>query len=82
MSTASASGPRVVGTPDVEMVRQMLGVFRTVDNQYGGGAVRERLVSFPHHDVAGLLQGRYDGRTGSALLSAAAEATQYGAGKR
>ncbi|MFI9488813.1 helix-turn-helix domain-containing protein [Promicromonospora sp. NPDC052451] len=74
--TAAANGPRVVGMPDVEMVRQMLGVFRAVDNQYGGGAVRERLVSFLHHDVGGLLQGRYDSRTAPALLSVSAEATQ------
>lgn len=75
-SPASGSGVRVVGMPDVEMVRQMLGAFRTVDNQYGGGYVRERVVRFLHHDVAELLQGQYDTRTGAALLSAAAEATQ------
>ncbi|GAA2220684.1 hypothetical protein GCM10010413_10040 [Promicromonospora sukumoe] len=69
-------GVRVVGMPDVEMIRQMLGAFRTVDNQYGGGYVRERVVRFLHHDVAELLQGQYDTRTGAALLSAAAEATQ------
>jgi transcriptional regulator with XRE-family HTH domain len=73
---AAGSGVRVVGMPDVEMVRQMLGAFRSVDNQYGGGYVRERVVRFLHHDVAELLQGQYDTRTGAALLSAAAEATQ------
>jgi len=75
-TAATAVGPRSVGMPDVEMIRQMLGVFRTVDNQYGGGHVRERLVRFLHHEVAELLRGRYDAATGSALLSAAAEATQ------
>jgi transcriptional regulator with XRE-family HTH domain len=73
---AAGSGVRVVGMPDVEMVRQMLGAFRSVDNQYGGGYVRERVVRFLHHDVAELLQGQYDTRTGRALLSTAAEATQ------
>jgi transcriptional regulator with XRE-family HTH domain len=76
MPTAAAAGPRVVGLPDVETARQMLGVFRTLDNQYGGGQIRERLVRFLHHEVAELLQGRYDAATGSALLSVAAEATQ------
>ena len=71
-----SSGARAVGIPDVEMIRQMLGAFRTVDNQYGGGYVRDRIVRFLHHDVAELLQGQYDTRTGAALLSAAAEATQ------
>jgi transcriptional regulator with XRE-family HTH domain len=75
-STRPAGGPRVVGMPDVEMIRRMLGVFRTVDNQYGGGQIRERLVRFLHHDVAELLRGRYDSVTGAALLSAAAEASQ------
>jgi len=73
---ALVGGPRLVGMPDVETVRQMLGVFRTVDNQYGGGQIRDRLVRFLHHDVAELLRGRYDSATGAALLSTAAEATQ------
>lgn len=69
-------GPRLVGMPDVEMLRLQLSVFRTMDNQYGGGQIRDRLVRFLHHDVAELLRGKYDGVTGSALLSTAAEATQ------
>ncbi|GAB4087043.1 hypothetical protein GCM10028784_36730 [Myceligenerans cantabricum] len=72
----ASAGPTVVGMPDIEMVRQMLGVFRTADNQYGGGHVRDRLVRWLHHDVAELLQGRYDAGTGAPLMSAAAEATQ------
>lgn len=72
----SSTGPTVVGMPDIEIVRQMLRVFRTADNQYGGGHVRDRLVRWLHHDLSELLQGRYDARTGAALMSAAAEATQ------
>nr|MDT0658705.1 hypothetical protein [Micromonospora sp. DSM 115978] len=58
------------------MVRRITNVYRTLDNQYGGGHVREGLVRFLDAEVAVLLRGRYDARTGSNLLSAAAEATQ------
>jgi transcriptional regulator with XRE-family HTH domain len=70
------SGERLVGEPDVEMVRRITGVYRTLDNQYGGGHVRDSLVRFLDAEVAMLLRGRYDSRVGKALLSAAAEATQ------
>jgi uncharacterized protein (DUF305 family) len=58
------------------MVRRITGVYRTLDNQYGGGHVRDSLVRFLDAEVATLLRGRYDSRLGKALLSAAAEATQ------
>lgn len=69
-------GERLVGEPDVEMVRRITGVYRTLDNQYGGGHVRDSVVRFLDGEVATLLRGRYDAQTGVALLSAAAEATQ------
>ena len=69
-------GERVVGEPDVEMVRRITTAYRTLDNQYGGGHIRESVVRFLNAEVAGLLQGRYDSGTGAALLSAASEATQ------
>jgi transcriptional regulator with XRE-family HTH domain len=69
-------GQRLVGEPDVETVRRITNVYRTLDNQYGGGHVRESVVRFLDGEVAGLLRGRYDAGTGRALLSAAAEATQ------
>ncbi|MEV0729561.1 helix-turn-helix domain-containing protein [Polymorphospora sp. NPDC050346] len=72
----SGSGERLVGMPDVEMVRQITAVYRTLDNQYGGGHVRDSVVRFLDGEVAVLLRGRYDARTGSSLLSAAAETTQ------
>jgi len=58
------------------MVRRITAVYRTLDNQYGGGHVRESVVRFLDSEVAVLLRGRYDARTGAALLSAAAETTQ------
>ncbi|MDG4829267.1 helix-turn-helix transcriptional regulator [Solwaraspora sp. WMMD1047] len=69
-------GDRLVGAPDVETVRQITNVYRILDNQYGGAHVRDGLVRFLNTDVAPMLQGRYDARTGTALFSAAAEATQ------
>jgi transcriptional regulator with XRE-family HTH domain len=72
----SGDGQRLVGEPDVEMVRRITGVYRTLDNQYGGGHVRESVVRFLDSEVTVLLRGRYDPKTGRALLSAAAEATQ------
>jgi hypothetical protein len=69
-------GERLVGDPDGETVRRITSAYRTLDNQYGGGHIRESVVRFLDAEVAELLRGRYDGRTGTALLSAAAEATQ------
>jgi transcriptional regulator with XRE-family HTH domain len=75
----SGAGERLVGAPDVDTVRQITTVYRALDNQYGGGHIRKSRVRFLHHEVAGLLRGRYDARTGAALLSTAAEATQLAA---
>jgi len=66
----------LVGEPDVETVRRITGVYRSLDNRYGGGHVRESVVRFLDGEVSVLLRGRYDTRTGMSLLSAAAEATQ------
>lgn len=72
----SGRGELLVGEPDIEMVRRITGVYRTLDNQYGGGHIRESVVRFLDAEVAVLLRGRYDVNTGVALLSAAAETTQ------
>jgi transcriptional regulator with XRE-family HTH domain len=72
----SGGGDRLVGGPDIEMVRRITGVYRALDNQFGGGHVRENVVRFLDGEVAPLLLGRYDAHTGTMLLSAAAETTQ------
>ena len=69
-------GERLVGQPDIETVRQITSTYRTLDNQFGGGHVRDSIVRFLSGDVADLLNGRYDPTTGRALLAATAEATQ------
>ncbi|MBT8224641.1 MAG: helix-turn-helix transcriptional regulator, partial [Dactylosporangium sp.] len=50
-------GVRLVGAPDVETVRRITGVYRTLDNQFGGGHVREGLVRFLDGEVAALGSG-------------------------
>jgi transcriptional regulator with XRE-family HTH domain len=71
------SGNRPVVEPDVDTVRLATSMFRTLDNQYGGGHIREMVVRFLDAEVAPLLRnGRFDASTGSALLSATAELTQ------
>jgi transcriptional regulator with XRE-family HTH domain len=72
----SSSGEHSVGQPEVDTVRRITAVYRTLDNQYGGGHIRDSLVRFLDAEVATLMRGRYDQRTGAALLSAAAETTQ------
>ncbi|OHV61334.1 helix-turn-helix transcriptional regulator [Pseudofrankia sp. BMG5.36] len=67
-------GDRPVETSDVEVLRRSAEMFRDLDNQFGGGGVRERIVRFLDAEVAPLLlRGRFDGLVGAALLSAVAE---------
>jgi transcriptional regulator with XRE-family HTH domain len=72
-------GKRPVGAPDVEMVRRITSTYRALDNQYGGGRVRGSIIRFLDGDVTELIHGRYDAKTGRALLSAVAETTQLAA---
>ena len=72
-----ANGSRLIGMPDVEVVREMTRAYRRLDNRYGGGHARPTVVRYLHAEVAPLLkQGRYDAKTGSALMGATAELTQ------
>ncbi|BCJ76971.1 hypothetical protein CS0771_65150 [Catellatospora sp. IY07-71] len=72
----SGDGDRLIGEPDIEMVKRITATYRTLDNQFGGGHVRESVVRFLDGEVAAMLRGRYNASTGQALFSAAAEATQ------
>src|SRR5205085_4871727 len=40
------SGRRRVGQPDVDTIREMTATFRRLDNQYGGGHVRQSVVRY------------------------------------
>jgi transcriptional regulator with XRE-family HTH domain len=70
-------GRTAVGMPHVDAIRDLTATFRALDNRFGGGHARPAVVSYLDAQVAPLLRnGRYDNRTGRALLAAAAEMTQ------
>ncbi len=55
----------------------MTQTFRSLDNQHGGGSVRETAVRYLHSEVAPLLKhARFDERSGASLLQATSELTQ------
>ena len=72
----AGNGERLIGAADIETVRRMTSTYRTLDNQFGGGHIRDSLVRFLNADVTELINGRYDAATGRQLLSAVAETTQ------
>ena len=75
----TGGGDRAVGAPDIETVQRITSTYRALDNQFGGGHVRESVVRFLDGDVTELINGRYDAVTGRALLAAVAETTQLAA---
>lgn len=72
----TGSGRVDVEEPDVETVRRMTATLRTLDNEYGGGHIRETAVRFLDADVTPLLAGRFSEQTGRSLFAATAELTQ------
>ncbi|MFJ8578508.1 helix-turn-helix domain-containing protein [Micromonospora sp. NPDC093277] len=72
----SGDGERLIGEPDIEMIKRITATYRTLDNQFGGGHVRDSVVRFLDAEVAAMLRGRYDAKTGRCLLAASAETTQ------
>lgn len=68
---------RTVGMPHVETIREMVGCYRRLDNRFGGGHTRGAVVRYLDIEVCPLLRdGRYDAKTGTALVSVTAELTQ------
>ncbi|MBB2947413.1 hypothetical protein FB565_007181 [Actinoplanes lutulentus] len=72
----AGNGERLIGTADIETVRRMTSTYRTLDNQFGGGHIRDSLIRFLNAEVTELINGRYNVATGRQLLSAVAETTQ------
>ncbi|GHJ17184.1 MULTISPECIES: Tat pathway signal protein [unclassified Micromonospora] len=69
-------GDAAVGRREIDAVRDMLTVFSTADERFGGGHARLAVVQYLTSDVAGLLQGRFStDRDRVAMFSAAAEMT-------
>ncbi|MFG1602821.1 helix-turn-helix domain-containing protein [Actinoplanes sp. NPDC049265] len=75
----TGDGEKAIGLPDVEMVRQITATYRSLDNKFGGGHVRESVVRFLGSDVTELVNGRYNAATGKKLLAAVAETVQLAA---
>jgi hypothetical protein len=74
---AREDGATSVGMPHVQGIREMTATFRRLDNRYGGGHSRDAVVRYLSREVAPLVQrGRYDAKTGAALLSATSEMVQ------
>jgi transcriptional regulator with XRE-family HTH domain len=72
-----SEGPRRVGQPDVDTIREVTATYRRLDNEYGGGHGRDAVARYLDREVSPLLrEGRYDATTGRALLSSTAELAQ------
>ncbi len=72
----TSAGTRRVGAADVDAVRTMVGAFRDLDNQVGGGKVRSTIVHYLHTSVAPLLRGSYPESIGRKLFATTAELTK------
>jgi tetratricopeptide (TPR) repeat protein/transcriptional regulator with XRE-family HTH domain len=68
---------RVVGMPDVQIIREMTQTFRGLDNRFGGGHARSALTNYLASDVLPLLhEGRYRSDVHRELCTAVAELNQ------
>jgi transcriptional regulator with XRE-family HTH domain/tetratricopeptide (TPR) repeat protein len=73
----AADGARRVGLTDVAAIEEMGRTFQKLDNRYGGGRVRETVITYLHSEVAPLLKhGQYSEATSHKLFSATAEMTR------
>jgi len=69
-------GGVIVGRGEIETVRDMLGVFSTADERFGGGHARLAVIQYLTSDVAAYLQGSFASDADrKAMFSAAAELT-------
>lgn len=70
--TARSGGSRLAETADVERLRLARSQIKSMDDGLGGGAALPMAAVYLRGEVAPLLQGRYEERTGRALLDVAA----------
>ncbi|GGJ47774.1 regulator [Streptomyces brasiliensis] len=61
---------------DISALRSVGDLFRTLDDQYGGGHARQALVRYLEHECEPMLRGSYDEQTGRRLFAAAADLTR------
>jgi hypothetical protein len=64
-----------IGMSDVARFHATVEMFQRLDDQYGGGHARQALIQYLRIDAERLLQGRYTGDVGAAMLASVAEAT-------
>lgn len=60
---------------EVEILTEEITQLRQSDYRYGSGRTREQVVSLLHRKANQLLHGSYSDKTGKALLSTVAQAT-------
>ncbi|MET8808805.1 regulator [Streptomyces sp. NPDC004546] len=70
-----APGHKVTGG-DINALRSVGELFRTLDDRYGGGHARQALVRYLEHECEPMLRGSYDEQTGRKLFAAAADLTR------
>ncbi|MFJ4003412.1 regulator [Streptomyces sp. NPDC090023] len=70
-----SSGHRVTGG-DLAALRSVGELFRSLDDQYGGGHARQALVRYLEHECEPMLRGSYSEQTGRRLFGAAADLTR------
>ncbi|MFE3830501.1 regulator [Streptomyces sp. NPDC059092] len=73
--TERAVGQRVTAG-DIEALRSVGDLFRTLDHAYGGGHARQALVRYLEHEAEPMLRGLYGETTGRRLFAAAADLTR------
>ncbi len=61
---------------DVEALRAVCELFRSLDHAYGGGHARQALVRYLEHETEPMLRGRYGEQAGRRLFGAAADLTR------
>ena len=73
--TERAPGERVTAS-DIAALRTVGGLFRNLDQVYGGGHARQALVRYLEHEMEPMLRGTYGDATGRGLFAAAADLTR------
>ncbi|MER6265836.1 regulator [Streptomyces sp. NPDC001797] len=68
-------GQKVTGG-DIAALRSVGELFRSLDDQYGGGHARQALVRYLEHECEPMLRGTYGEQTGRRLFGAAADLTR------
>ncbi|MFD7610209.1 regulator [Streptomyces sp. NPDC059828] len=73
--TDRGPGQRVTAG-DIAALRSVGELFRTLDQNYGGGHARQALVRYLEHELEPMLRGSYAEATGRKLFAAAADLTR------